>query len=511
MTLIFPYSTSSNANELVSSSVANGTKYRLVDKYELLPSLDLGPVITNVLHESFIQYSYPSQSIQRDDNVIECLENTTFSLQCIATNPVGDDELLEYTWKKNGNTIQVNVGYEGSILFITGSDCVESLSGLYNCEVRNQYKIESSTAVTLLIHNTASISLFNSNIIANPCAHEGINDWISDSEQFGVKPLSDLSYQYITNSITNRDVCVDIPFYTFNDGNIRSRLETGAHKKLNNTIFNGYSSQDFVQFFPPPTALVNDANIKLSSNIISPGSNFYFTRTELSYDTSDTANIITAYQDIDISQIESFIKSKVYGVEYVSLSGICYIGASLSYYDSIHLLGVLEDITRIKFEFYDRNNVKINSYYEGLIERPDIINGPTLCDLIENTADLLSFNGCALIKGYPFSLINIPYNTNFIRCIMEFEHTGKQPSVVNPEMYDWDTTEVHKNSFALGINAKTNNSKTKQQIQRSLIYGNPRQLVTGLFGILSPNNAIDYFQLFPPLTQPQINLINLQP
>ena len=464
---------------ILSQSVnLNQSSYLPVLDYELLPSFLQLPIIENDLFNSFQQFSYSTQSIARTDNTIEMLENTEWIIQCIASNPKGSENDLNYYWRKNGIIFKQGTGYESSFLIFSGSLCTESITGIYDVIVENVDGYVIAPSVNIKVYNTNSLSLFNQNIIQNSNGSEGLNEWFTDSDQITTYHFADLEYTYAKNNITSRSCEVDNVFFTFNDGHITNPTEVTNSIAYNNTIPNSGSSR-FTHFFPRPAEILTPNN-KNYESMFTESENFYFGRKRIDYDTTNNTNEVFLYQDIDISSIDSFIQGLVYGVEHVSLCGYVYLGAAISYYDSIRIFGTIEDFTTVKIEFYDINNIKINSAYESMDPRPDVIRSLDICDIREYILNEMSFNGCSVIKGYRIHLPFIPYGTKTLRITVSFKHEGIQSNIKNPEKYQWESFNVHKNSYALGLASRARNSNLIRQIERSMMYGIPRNLMTGM-------------------------------
>ena len=469
----------SSSITLSSSLERNDNPFAAANRFDLLPIVSQPPIISNELFSSFVQFSYPSQSITRDDNTIEMVDTTEWLIQCQADNPIGSEDELSYAWRRNGVTIRTGKGYENSILYISGSECNESLSGTYDVVVTNSHGYTLSAAVNIQIYSTSSIRELSSNLIENPNGAEGLNSWYSDSDQIRAMRFRDLEYSYTKNIFTSRSCAVDDVFYTYNDGHIRSRRSQGHDIIYNNAIYNGYSNYRFVHFFPSPETIVLPNN-KILSDTFRDSEMFYFTRSSIQYSKNNSNDEVSFYQDINVSSIKSFIQGLVYGVEHVSLGGYAYLGGSINSYDSINIFGSVDDHTTLSISFYDQNQVKINTSYEISDPRIDVINSPSICEIRDHNNNELSFNGCSIIKGARISLPFIPFNTDTIRVKVSFRHSGNQSSILNPEDYQWESPDVHKNSQALGVVSRLRSEYSVRQITRALAYGNPRNLITGI-------------------------------
>lgn len=468
---------------LTNESVNNNTFF------ELLPIIESAPIITNDIALSFHQFTY-DQKVDHSNRHFQMVEGTSFQFQVIATDPSFYKDELRYVWKRDGNTVLDGVGYDYSILYYTSSESVKSISGIYHCEVSNRYGTSTSDSITLTVHKLSSVRQLNSNLVTNPNAAQGVSNWDIINDDFCVYPYHPAEYKWIKNWITNQQSINLNPNFTFFDGRVFTSASSNYRLVEINALPNDINQSNgiYTNFFPSPIQIDNLNNTKLHKQIINSSSLYYFGRKELTYSTEGGNRICAAKQTISITDLTDFIKGNVYGINQLSVVATAYIGGGISYYDSIHPLGKVEDYTTVYFDFYDINEELIPSPYGMDSSRPDYVVGPNPCEIYDLTTNKLSFKGCSVIMYRRTFLPYIPANAAYISVRIEFEHKGIQQELHNPSEYNWESSFVHKDGNALGATILTTDEKRVEQIYRSLRYGNPRSLVTGLQLVIFPNS-----------------------
>lgn len=508
ITIYDPTDARFQSQSLFNSASLTNVPYTDDTFYELLPVNTSPPIITNDIALSFIQHTH-SQTINHDDRVFRMLEGTSFQIQVLAIDPsyINNTDLFVYKWYRNKNTILEGIGYDYSILFFDTSDCVSSISGEYYCEVTSQFGTVTSDVIIIEVYDLSKNLLIGNNLILNPNGGQGISNWDLIDQDFTVQNYYPGSYKWVKNHTTNQINSNINPNFLFFDGVVDS-AESDLHRSIDvNIIPNSPNSTgSYVNFFPSPQHVdsVNNIPNSLSNQIINSSSLYYFTRAPLEFSNAGGNRICSAKQTIDIINGSNLIRGNVYGVTHLSMVLFAYFGGGISYYDSLHPLGVMEDTTRISIDFFDINQSLIPSPYGIDVDRPDILHGPTICDLYDVTNNFTSFKGVSAIFGKRVVLPYIPPNAAYVDVRLTFEHTGIQQDLQNAEIYNWDSSNLPLDSRALGEAILADNNPS--QIFRSMRYGNARSLITGIHVALFPNDdAQTSMLLSSPSTVSNVN------
>lgn len=309
---------------------------------------------------------------------------------------------LTYTWRRDGEIIssyelpslQSSVIVSGSTL--TFKNMQPSYLGSYTCDVTNDIGTVTSEPITIEIQNTSFDSYFYQNLVKNPYGKDSTNDWESNNLEFISKPLSN---QPTVDFI--KPYNVDKFDYT-------------------------------VDMFNPRPYQIDPGYIKgfdMTKDLLNNG--YYFTRDKYKYITRGGSFLVRAYQDIDLTEIEPFIRGGVYGVDGVRAIFSCYIGNALSkFYPTLdrgagRKDGLVEPSNRTSPKFYSQGNSRIsveNFLKAGPSFGPDEIVYVTLEEFDNETrlpSSILSPDGVGGVVTYDRIRLNDAW-TNTIS-----KHTNK--------------------------------------------------------------------------------------
>ena len=202
--------------------------------------------------------------------------------------------------------IDNQTGYSVSSLEILGIR--PSNGGVYTCIISNDVGSTTSDAVQITVYDTLSDPYFLSNLIKNPNGAEGINNWNASSPDLVVKKLEKSS-------------------------------RTEEFIKPQTQIF-GYT----VDMFHPRPYQLDDTDLKqesLTNTFITSDISkapTYFSRSNYKYEKKGGTSVVRAYQDIDMTPAQMYIKSGVYGISGLRAIFSCYLGTAIPKYNFISKL-----------------------------------------------------------------------------------------------------------------------------------------------------------------------------
>ncbi len=202
--------------------------------------------------------------------------------------------------------IDNQTGYSVSSLEILGIR--PSNGGVYTCIISNDVGSTTSDAVQITVYDTLSDPYFLSNLIKNPNGAEGINNWNASSPDLVVKKLENSS-------------------------------ETRKFIQPETQTF-GYT----VDMFHPRPYQLDDTDLKqesLTNTFITSDISkapTYFSRSNYKYEKKGGTSVVRAYQDIDMTPAQMYIKSGVYGISGLKAIFSCYLGTAIPKYNFISSL-----------------------------------------------------------------------------------------------------------------------------------------------------------------------------
>ena len=194
-------------------------------------------------------------------------------------------------------------GYSVSSLEISGIRPTNG--GVYTCIVSNDIGSTTSDAVQITVYDTLSDPYFLSNLIKNPNGADGIDNWNASSPDLVVKKLenSDRTSDFIKPETQTFGYTVDMFHprpYQLDDTDLKQ-------ESLTNTFITSDISK-------APT---------------------YFSRSNYKYEKKGGTSVVRAYQDIDMTPAQMYIKSGIYGISGLKAIFSCYLGTAIPKYNFI--------------------------------------------------------------------------------------------------------------------------------------------------------------------------------
>lgn len=318
------------------SSVQKSNIDKKYTKYSLLPVITQPPTITGQPINNFSQRTwkeYNTQNIIIDQdkryyylsNTITLVKNTEFSVTVFASNPANPQnpistEGLTFIWKRNGIVIQSLQFSNTNTIIVSAQDSIPSLSGIYTCDVTNEYGTVTTDPINIEIIDLNNSTLFNKNLIQNGSGDSNIEGWDVD----GSLTIQELLDYYTTSgfSSVNRKGVFKFSFDSkvFND-------DEPIYNFLPSLIDNENPDKEYASFFPSITSIQN-RKYNLEDNI-----NYYHLGLEsVQYDQDQT---IVASQTIDISNYYNYVDGGVYGVDQCGFELFNYLGTGILNYDMV--------------------------------------------------------------------------------------------------------------------------------------------------------------------------------
>jgi hypothetical protein len=299
-------------------------------EYSLFPA-DLNdlPVITNNIFDNSTpkiireEIHLPNQKLicLFDNNIIKVAVNSSFKLSVKANQPkifnvengipkmIDPTVALTYTWFKDndviGGFVQLSEGtltVNNDTLTFTGVGA--DAEGTYFCQVANDIGIVTTEALAVEVHNPASTfdAFFAKNLVENPFAEAGTDGW------------TDVVGSIATKSLLKSKA---------------KELTVNTQLKTTNTNIAEYIPEQFYPY-PKNVNILNLENYNLTK--IHTNEARYFTRDNFDYLSQGGTDIVIAYQDIDLTPVQDYIKGKIFGVDGVKAIFSCYIGNAVSGY-----------------------------------------------------------------------------------------------------------------------------------------------------------------------------------
>lgn len=342
--------------------------------YTLLPTIyNQPPIITKSLIEGTIpstknypqtyRSTYPTiidgQIIEKEANIYKHLDGTikvivgtsfTITIEAKQPNTVnvenGIPKVIEsttgltYAWFKDNVPI-ITSGVESTGMLIEVKENIVNiqnihplLGGDYICEVSNDVGTVVSDTLTIEVYDPNIDDFFNKNLIENPNGEEGTDGWIANNDDFITDNFTKTNTQQLLQP--NR-----VDLFGYNPDTMHPRpyqINTGGIKNLN-----------YIDSF---------INNKAAT---------YFTRTKYEYEAKGGTFLVKAYQDVDVSDLDIFIRGGVYGVSGVRAIFGCYIGNAVnSFIPTKELLEDPKKATSEKSYFMERPRISPENFvYAG--------------------------------------------------------------------------------------------------------------------------------------------------
>lgn len=296
--------------------------------YDLLPVfINKPPVIINPISEASTPpiKPYATANATGDamylfpDGTVKVKVGATFTFRLRAQQPstlnvengiptmLPPNQGLKFVWRKDGNivtsytnnTLQSVLAVNNNELTFTNIQ--PEHAGSYVCEVQNDIGTTSSETINLEILNLDFDDYFYRNLVKNPYGKNGTDDWEASSEDFISRQFTDIPPQELKRP--NR---VDLFGYTHDMMHPRPyQIDYGVLKGFNMT----------------------------DALVLNKGT--YFATDRFRFAERGGTPLVRAFQDIDLTDIQSLIKGGVFGVEGVRAIFSCYIGNAVSDYNPV--------------------------------------------------------------------------------------------------------------------------------------------------------------------------------
>ncbi len=262
---------------------------------------------------------------RNSDGTVKVVVGASFTLRVEASQPstlniengiprvIAPNTGLTYAWLKDNSPLQTSgmdsLDMRVDVLdnAITITNIQPLLAGDYVCEITNDIGTTVSETITIEVYDPNIDDYFFTNLIRNPNGEQSTSEWQSTSTDFATDTFSTIKSQEFLKPNN-----VDIFGYTADMMNPRPyQISPGIVKGIDYV-------KDFVSN-PKPA---------------------FFTRTRYKFDTKGGTFLVRAYQDVDVTDVQNFIRGGVYGISGVRAFFSCYIGSALSGYiptrDQIH-------------------------------------------------------------------------------------------------------------------------------------------------------------------------------
>jgi hypothetical protein len=385
------------------SSSAQDTAIR-AGEFQLLPSPPALPFIASQPINNFVQYSWIIgfdnglplyQEIKPKFNVVRALQNTAFSFEVRVTDPsnVNDRNSLDnisFVWKKDGATVyslnRLNGGVGVSGLSVSQQNSKPDLSGVYTCEVSNNFGTTTTQPLELEIVDPLQHPKMFKNLILNGDGEGGLDNWIGDgqivvdtfqmdittSRKFGSFNLG----RFNTADYNEAFQEAVLPQFRFSAAGQqgafylwhreRSRLEGTNFTDINTKSIPNTSFPEWVAYNTQPHLVPNEdfyanggpydiqnklpaaffpgvrwmdlynqntgsALIGLRAEIENQTPN-YFTRRKIKFEKFGGREITSMNQTIDLNDVADYVDGYVYGVKYMTSQFFAYVGIGITDY-----------------------------------------------------------------------------------------------------------------------------------------------------------------------------------
>ena len=323
--------------------------------YDLLPEIiNKPPIITldiaeasNPLIKPYVAVDYlrPRKAsgflYKTTDQVVQVVRGANLTLRIKAQQPntlnvengvpklIAPTTGLTYVWERDNIVLtstkdpEFNSAITINERELTITNIQPVYQGSYVCKVSNDVGTTYSETVEIEVFNPYIDSAFYTNLVQNPYGVDGMDQWNTVSNELVTKELktNDKTSELLSPVAQNFDFTTD--FFHPRPYQIDSRLPV-AGSNLKNDLQNG---------------------------------GFYFTRDRYKYLKKGGLLIAKAYQDINLTDLEAYIKGGIYGVRGVRAVFGCYLGNALNFLPTTPLLPAE---ARSRPEFYDTSKPRIS-------------------------------------------------------------------------------------------------------------------------------------------------------
>lgn len=395
-----PANITGSVDALATSSIDENTT-----SYALLPQrINAVPYVSTSIYNTSspqikpIQYNEPGRDNLFIDTqgAVKVAVGSDFILKFLAEQPsiyniengiptiYVDQTQLVYGWQKDGTVITSDSDLNRPESYVTSNNnelrftnVSPKFAGTYVCVSSNDIGSTESEQIVLEVYNPDIEDLFYKNLVDNPYGKTGLDGWTSDQE-------------IIVNKLSN-----------------------GSYKNFSQpwrTDLFGYSLD---MFYPRPYHL-NTYHIKnsnLTQDLLQEGS--YFSRERFKYRVKDGKAVLSATYEVDLTNVQEYIQSAVFGVEGVRAVFGCYIGNAISKYKTT-LLNAL--ITRRSSKYSLLPNLTrlhiSNCLLAGIPVKFE--QAKVTIQEFDNETPLLSLVNGSLVPGFSFidPLLRAEYELN---------------------------------------------------------------------------------------------------
>ncbi len=343
---------SDNINAKTSGSIARFLTSSIDENatvYDLLPVIiNKPPIITADISEASFPPIKPYTAVdylrprkvymyKTAEQVLRVVLGATVNLSIKASQPktlnvengipklIAPDTGLTYSWEKDNNRIFTSTAKESNskITVVDNTIVITNVhpihQGTYVCKVSNDAGTVYSETIELEVYNPYNDTAFYTNLVQNPYGADGLDSWETSTSDLITKQLK-ASNQ--TTTLIEPNLAFDQFGYTV----------------------------DF--FHPRPYQMESKTpvrNFKPSENINDKGG-FYFTRDKYKYLKKGGLHVAKAYQDINVTSLEPFIKAGIYGVSGVRAVFGCYLGNSISFLPTVPLVDPLNSSRTTQYD-----------------------------------------------------------------------------------------------------------------------------------------------------------------
>ena len=262
-----------------------------------------------------------------ESQTIKVVVGASFTLKIVAAQPntpniengiptiIPPNTGLAYVWRRDAVVI---AGQNNSLEI---KNIGVNQAGVYSCEVSNDIASITETISVEVISVDDSPSLYK-NLVLNPNGFDGVESWNASSDDLIAKSFS------------------DNPFANFTKPNI---LDTFGY------------TLDMLR--PDPRVPLAKPTKGIQKNTVVEN-NTYFTRTRYKFMKKGGSYSVSAYQDIDVSDLSEFIKGGIYGISGVRAYFNCYLGNGVTQF--IPVSGTMSSVGRSDEANYDMTQPRLS-------------------------------------------------------------------------------------------------------------------------------------------------------
>ena len=249
------------------------------------------------------------------DGVIRVAKNTTITLRFKARQPsianvengvlqvIPNDNKIQYIWRKDDIAVNSStIAAVRSVFSVRNNELtIERIqprhSGVYVCDAVNDIGTTSSEAITIEVVDPYEDPLLYRNLVTNPYGKDGVLGWNSNNQNFTTRQFTNVS-------------SVDL-------------------KTPHRVDLFGYN----IDMMHPRPYQIDAGSIRgvdLYTDLTTDNGTF-FSRTPYKYElTGDEPGYVSAYQDIDLTDLSDMIRGGVFGISGLRAVFGCYIGNAIT-------------------------------------------------------------------------------------------------------------------------------------------------------------------------------------